>query len=93
MTYHPKKENVEKIGFVWKTIMYFLPTIWLNGWMDHGVILTQKEVPWVDSTSYIIAEIEIPESDDWNSIKAPLSFSIGGVQNLVVVFNRIFRRK
>ncbi len=21
-------------------------------WMDHGVILTQREVPWVDSTSY-----------------------------------------
>ena len=22
-------------------------------WMDHGVILTQREVPWVDSTSYL----------------------------------------
>ncbi len=30
---------------------------------------------------------EIPKSEDWNSIKAPLSFSIGGVQNLVVVLN------
>ncbi len=35
----------------------------------------------------VIAEIEIPESDDWNSIKAPLSFSIRGVQNLVVILN------
>lgn len=35
----------------------------------------------------VVAEIEIPESDDWNSIKAPLSSSIRGVQNLVVVLN------
>jgi hypothetical protein len=51
MTYRLKKENVEKIGFVWKVLScIFFDN--LVEWTDHGIILTQHDVPWVDAASY-----------------------------------------
>ena len=38
-------------GFVWKIIMYSHLTN-LTDWKDHGVIVSQDKVPWVNSTAY-----------------------------------------